>query len=60
MNVLLPIVVIPVQLRYDVRFIIEKVLFVHMNLDTVKSRAVDRSTIKFFTIFGVLLTETCY
>ena len=27
---------------------------------TVKSRAVDRSTIQFSTIFGVLLTETCY
>ena len=27
---------------------------------TVKSRAVDRSTIQFLTIFGVLLTKTCY
>ena len=27
---------------------------------TVKSRAVDRSTIQFLSIFGVLLTETCY
>ena len=27
---------------------------------TVKSRAVDRSTIQFLTIFWVLLTETCY
>ena len=27
---------------------------------TVKSRAVYRSTIQFLTIFGVLLTETCY
>ena len=27
---------------------------------TVKSRAADRSTIQFLTIFGVLLTETCY
>ena len=26
----------------------------------VKSRAVDRSTIQFWTILGVLLTETCY
>ena len=30
------------------------------NLHTVKSRAVDRSTIQFFTFFGVLLTKTCY
>ena len=29
-------------------------------LFTVKSRAVDRSTIQFLTIFGVLLTKTCY
>ena len=29
-------------------------------LTTVKSRAVDRSTIQFSTIFGVLLTEMCY
>ena len=29
-------------------------------IHTVKSRAVDRSTIQFLTIFGVLLTETCY
>ena len=28
--------------------------------NTVKSRAVYRSTIQFLTIFGVLLTETCY
>ena len=27
---------------------------------TVKSRAVDQSTIQFSTIFGVLQTETCY
>ena len=27
---------------------------------TVKSRAVDRSTIQFLSIFGVLLTEMCY
>ena len=27
---------------------------------TVKSRAVDRSTIQFLSILGVLLTETCY
>ena len=27
---------------------------------TVKSRAVDRSTIQFLSIFGVLLTEICY
>jgi hypothetical protein len=26
-------------------------------MDTVKFRAVDRSTIQFFSIFGVLLTE---
>ena len=29
-------------------------------IHTVKSRAVDRSTIQFLTIFGVLLTEICY
>ena len=28
--------------------------------NTVKLRAVDRSTIQFLTILGVLLTETCY
>ena len=27
---------------------------------TVKSRAVDRSTIQFLAIFGVLLTKMCY
>ena len=27
---------------------------------TIKSRSVDRSTIQFLTIFGVLLTKTCY
>ena len=27
---------------------------------TVKSRAVDQSTIQFLTILGVLLTKTCY
>ena len=27
---------------------------------TVKLRTVDQSTIQFWTIFGVLLTETCY
>ena len=27
---------------------------------TVKSRAVDRSTIQFLSIFGVLVTEMCY
>ena len=29
-------------------------------LGTVKSRAVYRSTIQFLTIFGALLTKTCY
>ena len=29
-------------------------------MHTVKSRAVDRSTIQFLTIFGLLLTKTCY
>jgi hypothetical protein len=33
---------------------------VHLFINTVKSRAVDRSTIRFLTIFGVLLTKTCY
>ena len=32
----------------------------NMHVLTVKSRAVYRSTIQFLTIFGVLLTETCY
>ena len=27
---------------------------------TVKSRAIDRSTIQFLILFGVLLTKTCY
>ena len=31
----------------------------NIDLNTVKSRAVDRSTIQFLTNFGVLLTETC-
>ena len=30
------------------------------NCITVKSRAVDRSTIQFVSNFGVLLTEMCY
>ena len=34
--------------------------FLQRFANTVKSRAVDRSTIQFSTIFGMLLTETCY
>ena len=33
--------------------------FLHQ-LDTIKLRAVDQSTIQFLTIFGVLLTKTSY
>ena len=31
-----------------------------LTINTVKSRAVDRSTIQFLSIFGMLLTEMCY
>ena len=34
--------------------------FTNSKSDTVKSRVVDRSTIQFLTIFGLLLTKTCY
>ena len=34
--------------------------FLLIAICTVKSRAVDRSTIQFLTTFGVLLTETSY
>ena len=35
-------------------------IHIRKKISTVKSRAVDQSTIQFFTNFGVLLTETCY
>ena len=33
---------------------------IESEVHTVKLRAVDRSTIQFLSIFGVVLTETCY
>ena len=51
-------------LRLKVLFIIHTVVILWLNEKyascTVKSRAVYRSTIQFLTIFGVLLSETCY
>ena len=38
----------------------DKYKSIDVKCNTVKSQAVDRSTIQFLTIFGVLLTEMCY
>ena len=48
----------PINERFCSQF--RSLLQKHLLQSTVKSRAVDRSTIQFLSILGVLLNETCY
>ena len=50
------------QILYIAKILYVSIRFLLLSIfkSTIKSRAVDRSTIQFLTIFGVLLTETCY
>ena len=52
--------ILSAELQAPMFFINQPLFLQKLSIYTVKSRAVDRSTIQFSTIFGVLLTEMCY